>query len=492
MNDAKESSANKWNSFSYVAISIVNFLVFTLAFKIFDPVLVGFYVLLNSIFFLGGNLDLGFGISTIKLIADANRKNDKQFIKEYFYTYFFAYLFLTIVVLTLQYFYFTFFIRGLISSNIEVQTANYIYALMCANFVFTFLYSYLRSFLEGLFYYVFIAKVLLFLNLILLITSFIIVLLFEDFLLFVGVSLIISATIFIFYLQKVYQNLGSFFKFRYLKFDLIKDNIKYSTKLQVSFFIGNSIDYLIKYLVTIFLSLGFVAIYESGKKFTTFINGFIYSNQKVLLVKLSDLNGKNKISESLVGDLFKYSNLSVRFVFLFYAVLNPGICVFLNYWFGNINTSIVFLLLALPQTFICFLISLYNVIIIEGKGMFLVIIQTLNVVLISGLTILWFVLFESYWGLIGYYLATILTTIIIFYYFRKFHDLSIIKFLKNAKFPKVILLNVMIFVEVILISKDLNFLIIMAVFQIVYLVLYYQETVSLILKFSQSILKIKK
>jgi len=82
--------------------------------------------------------------------------------------------------------------------------------------------------------------------------------------------------------------------------------------------------------------------------------------------------------------------------------------------------------------------------------------------------------------------------IIIFYYFRKFHDLSIIKFLKNAKFPKVILLNVMIFVEVILISKDLNFLIIMAVFQIVYLVLYYQETVSLILKFSQSILKIKK
>ena len=491
MGNSKESSANKWNSFSYVAISAINFLLFTLVFKVFPSEIVGFYVLLNSIFFLGGNLDLGFGISTIKLIAEANRKDDTEYINSYFYTYLIAYFFLSILVLTLQYFYFIYFIRNLVSVNIDIETINNVYFLMSVNFLFTFMYSYLRSFLEGLFQYIYISKVLLISNILLLVSSFIVVLVCKNFIWFVLISALISVCVFIVYFAKIFKRLNSFVRFKYLKSELIKENIKYSIKLQISFFIGNSIDYIIKYLVTVFLSLGFVAIYESGKKFTTFINGFIYSTQKVILVKLSEVSEKHRIFDELKSDIYKYSNQSVKFIFLFYAVLNPAICIFLFYWFNNIDTAIVFLLLALPQTFICFLISLYNVIIIEGRGLFLITIQILNVLLISGLTIVWFVMFKSFWGLLGYYLATILTTLIIFYYFRRYHIFSTIEFLKNVKFAKIIILNILIIVEVIMLSESFNFMYVIVVAQIMFLTLYYNETISLFRNFYSNFLKPK-
>lgn len=83
-----EISINRWNKFSYIFISVVNFSLFTLIFKLFDSSLIGLYVLLLSAFVLGANLDLGFGVSTVKHIAEATEKKNFQFITEYFYTYF--------------------------------------------------------------------------------------------------------------------------------------------------------------------------------------------------------------------------------------------------------------------------------------------------------------------------------------------------------------------------------------------------------------------
>ena len=68
---------------------------------------------------------------------------------------------------------------------------------------------------------------------------------------------------------------------------------------------------------------------------------------------------------------------------------------------------------------------------------------------------------------------------------------STIEFLKNVKFTKVIILNVLIIIEVIMLSESFNFMYIMVVAQIIFLTLYYNETISLFRKFYTNILKPK-
>lgn len=482
MINKNERSVNKWNTVSYVVVSVINFLIFSFAFRIFESDKVGLYVLLMSVFLLGGNLDLGFGISTIKQIAAANKQNNNNYIREYFFTFLFTYLVLVIIILILQYVYFIIFIKNLTTINLDSDTVTNIYILLSVNFAFTFLYNYFRCFLEGMFQYIFISKILISLNILNLFLAFYAAFYANDFIIFVAVGLVISSIMFLIYLLKIFITLKTFFKYEYLNISLVKENIKYSSKLQISFFIGNSIDYLIKFIITIFLSIGFVAIYESGKKCISFINGFIFSTQKILLVKLSEVKPDKKINFNENPEVLKYSDLAVKLTFLFYAFLNPAICIFLYYWFKNIESVIVFLLLALPQTLISFLIPLYNVIIIEGKKHYLITMQFLNVFLIAILTALWFYLFQSFIGLLGYYIATILNSIIVLNYFKKYHLFSPVSFLKKINYVKIIILSILLIAELTLINSGINFNITILCFQIIFIILFYKDLIFLINK----------
>lgn len=481
---SNDSIVNRWNTISYVVVAIFNFLIFSVSFRFFEKNEIGLFVLLLSIFVLGGNLDLGFGISTIKEIASAARRNDREFIRQYFFTFLIGYFILGILILLLQYLYFNYsfvFIEA-VKDNLAISRS--IFLLLSVNFIFAFMFNYLRCFLEGLFEYLFLSRVLIIINLLNFILTIIATLYFHQFILYVMVTPLVSVITFIVLFVKVNKIIKheGIFKLENFKFSLLKVNLRYSSKIQISFFIGNCVDYIIKYLITMFLSVGFVAIYEAGKKFITFINGFIYSSQKILLVKLGrkEYADQNEQNENVMS----YSATALRLTLLFYAILNPAICIFLYYWFGSVDSVIVFLLLALPQTIIGFQISLYNVIIIEGNRHYLITIQLFNLFMIIILCGIWLYFFKSLSGLLGYYLATIFNGMVVLYYFKKFHSLQIREFLNKIGFIKIILLTIIILIQTGLITVyNGHFITIMISFQIVFLLFFYHELIWFLRKF---------
>lgn len=474
----KDRTVNKWNIYSFVILSFVNFVVFSIAFKFFDTEVVGFYLLLTSVFLLGGNLDLGFGVSTIKLIASAKAKNDFKYINEYFVTYLTAYILLVIIILVLQYIYFLFTRSFLDLTVINGINVSYIYYLVCLNFIFTFLYNYLRALLEGLFEFIFLSKVSIALNTGLLISSFMIIILKGNFLWFISLNCIASFFIFLIYFYKILTFKDINLKLNNISFILLKENLNYNFKLQFSFFIGNSLDYIIKFLLSIFISIGFVTIYESGKKFITFINGFIYSYQKILFVKISEIKSAGSDDGILVSVITKYSNDSLRMAVIFFAVLNPVICIFLYFWFNNTETVMVFLLLALPFSLISFMISFYNVLIIEGRDHYLITIQTINVILISLLILAGILFLKSTIGLSGYYIATIISMYIIFRYFNKFHNFNFKKFFDQIKIYKIVIINFALLIQIASLYYNLNIFITMILSQIFFTFIFYKDIIS--------------
>lgn len=477
--EIKEKKVNAWNIYSFVVLSFVNFVIFTIAFKFFDTEIVGFYLLLTSIFMLGGNLDLGFGVSTVKLISSAKIKNDYKYISEYFFTYLIAYISLVIIILILQYVYFIISASVLSLSEINGINIIYVYFFVALNFVFTFLYNYFRCFLEGLYEYVFLSKVLIILNILLLILSFMIIYFGLSFLWFISLNSIISFILFIIYLFRILSVKNVNLHFGKFNFVLLKENFNYNVKLQLSFFIGNSLDYIIKFLLSLYISIGFVTIYESGKKFITFINGFIYSYQKILLVKISELKTVGSDALKLNEEVFKYSFNSLKLSVVFLAVLNPAICLFLYLWFKNFESVLVFLILALPFSLISILISFYNVLIIEGRDNYLVIIQSINVVLISLFIFSGLYFFKSTIGLLGYYLATIISMYIIFNYFKKFHTFNVKEYFLRVKIYKTLILNAVLLIQIYFIYNDYDFYYMLIGSQILFLIVYYKDVLSL-------------
>lgn len=483
--ESSEKRINRWNIYSFVTLSIVNFTVFSIAFKFFDKSAVGYYLLLTSVFLLGGNLDLGFGVATIKLISSAKSRNDFTYINEYFTTYLAAYIAMMLFILILQYLY-SFFSRAVFDFNeIGGIKVLHVYIFVALNFVFTFLSNYLRCFLEGLYEFIFISKVTIVMNIFLMLISFGVILINKNFLIFISVNFIISFLIFTYFLLRILNHYKIKIKPENFNFKILKENFNYNFKLQTSFLIGNSLDYIIKFLISSMISIGFVTTYEAGKKIITFINGFIYSYQKILFVKISEFKTYKNETALLNNEIFSYSLKSLKMSVIFFGVFNPIICVFLYFWFKDMESIKVFLLLSLPFSLISFLISFYNVLIVEGRNHYLITIQAINVILISGLTYMGFLLFGSFVGLIGYYAATIISMFMIFNYFKKFHSFDVVKYLKEVKIYKAIILNSIIFIQLFVLSLNYSLINIAILFQIIFVLFFFKEIQYFILNFRE-------
>jgi glycosyltransferase involved in cell wall biosynthesis len=118
-----------------------------------------------------------------------------------------------------------------------------------------------------------------------------------------------------------------------------------------------------------------------------------------------------------------------------------------NIWFGSYDVLIMFLILLLPYSLINFAGCLYLVLMVEGKGIKLLILQSINFVLITIFVFLSINLFNNYLGIMGFYLATIITVFLIFYFLYKYNDFTFKPFLLKVMFKDLVKLNIMIFSE---------------------------------------------
>lgn len=446
---SKEKKISIWNSVSFVLISCLTLINFTLNVKTYNVTIFGVYILLSSIFNLGNSLDFGFGVSTVKIISES-KINDYKDLDSVLLSFFSVYLCLATLLCLGFSGYFYFFFKGIVPAEVYNLDLNYKLFFQMMNFTFFFKYltSFLNKVFDGLQEFILFAKLNIIYNICFSICVFLIFYFKLTLFYLILLTLVGNASFFLLLFITLIFKLKIKFRFHHIDFKLIKKNLKYNFNLQLSFFINSFMDPIIKFLIANFLSLNFVTFFETAKKIIDLTNGLIFSAQKNLLNNLSEANHIGKLKDFIQTKIFKYARLSNYYSLVVYGILNPFIFIFINYWF-NTESAIIYLMFSISYSFINFGGSKYLVLMIDSNGKYLLFIQIAN--LVSTTVLLYFSLsvFNSYMGLTGFIISTTLSLIIIMNIMRKNYELPVFSYLKKTFLTRIFIMNLLIAVELI-------------------------------------------
>jgi len=469
-----------WNTASFIVSSFLSFLNYSIIFKTFDANIFGFFILVSSILGVGGNLDLGFGISTIKNLAEARKKNDTDFLNSYFNTFLIAFIFIGITIVLILTVYCLLILKNSELANTEgVKDLNFnlIIILLLITFFFNYLSGYLRFTMEGFSEYIMLSQITI---ASVIINTFLFLIIFTFklniyylalFTLFSSIASFVIIYIYLFFVKHLVS-----FNPKLFDFKLVKKYSLYGINIQLSSFIGSLTDVIIKYLLGFYLSLSFVTYFESGKKIINFTNGLIFSTQRGLFVKLSEENIMGKLRGFVNQSLYYFSKMSNYYSILSYGLLNPLICFFIIFWFKSYESLVIYLIFSMSYTLINFAGCLYTVIMVEGKGLRLLLIQVLNVVLTYFLLMFSLNIFKSFLGLFGLYLSTIINVIIIFYYLYRSQGLEYKSYFSKIEISSIIKLNLLLLIQIVLVvmfPENLNYLLLL--FVLIYSVVFLNQ-----------------
>ncbi len=261
--------------------------------------------------------------------------------------------------------------------------------------------------------------------------------------------------------------------FRFFSLKVLRKNMTHSINIQLSFLIGSFIDVLMKFSIGKFLTLSYVTYYETAKRIIDISNGMIYSAQKGLLNKLSEAFAENKLADFVNNNLYVYSQLANRFSVLFYGIVNPLLCFFVFYWFHYYDAMVIMLIFMPTYSLINFAGSAYMVFWVEGNGKRLLVIQSLNVLITSGMLYFTLSIFNSYLGIFSFYFSSVISIFIVFRYLKITLGFEIIKYLKNTEILEIFKLNIIIIIQVLAVyyySEYFNYILIL--FSAIYIIIF--------------------
>lgn len=349
--------------------------------------------------------------------------------------------------------------------------------LMAISFIFNYVNGYLKCTLEGFSEYVKLSQI----NIICVLFNtilYVFIILFNlniyhltAFITLVSLFSFILTFYYIFLRKKLVV-----FNFNLYDFKLVKRFSLYGINIQLSSFVGSLVDVLIKYLIGLYLSLPWVSYFESGKKIINFSNGIIFSTQRGILVKLSEENILGNLKLFVNRNLYYFSKMSNYYSILIYGIANPFICWFILFWFKSYESMQIYLIFSMSYAYINFGGCMYAVLMVEGIGMKLLLIQAINFILTYAMLVISLNVFNNVIGLLGYYISTLISMVIIFYSLYKTHGFDYKKYLKSTEAYNIILLNVLIFIQIFLIiilKEKLNY--ILAVTLLVFFSVFYRQ-----------------
>lgn len=465
-----------WNSISFILISLLGFVNFTLNLKTYESNIFGLYLLLSAYWSIGASIDFGFGVSSIKNIAEALKISDYNKINKIINTFLFTYLIVGTIICSV--------IIGLFYAYDSVENASFgIYNIdiLLLFFGLGFLCRYLAGFLitvyEGLSEFVLVSKINLSLTVFNTILTLIIY--FQKLSLYylVGSQFVYALFLFLVLLFRLrYIDKLSILKPQLFDFSLIRKDGFYNLNIQLSFILTSFIDPFSKTILGYFLGLQYVTFFESAKKIINLSNGLIYSATKGMLNKISESNAAGQLKEFMNDKLSVFLNLTLDYSLLVYGVLNPAICLFILLWFKSYESMMIFLIFLLPYTLINSGGPLYSILIIEGKGGKMVILQLINLLLVTGFLYLSLSISQSYLGLLGFFIATLINSMLMIYFLRRYLGLDFHRFFANVKLRDLAIINVVLIIQIIVFSlfKDLTYYF-MFILSIVYPLLFRKQ-----------------
>jgi O-antigen/teichoic acid export membrane protein len=481
-----------WNSSVFVISSVAGFVNFSLTLKAYSSEIFGLFILMTSIFGLGYTFDFGFGAATIKQLSVAKKDNDLNLIKRFFFTYLITYVMISLFITFIISVYYVMFIKdSLIVSTLKNVNTNILFIFISGSYIFKYINNYLKNIFEGFSEFIVLSKILFvitFINTLLIVILFVFKLELMYLAFFTFLIQLISDLILI--IRLIYSHRELNISFKYFDYSLIKKYLLYGFNIQLSKFIGSLIDPVIKLLIGNYLSLSFVTFYETSKKIIDLSNGLIFSAQKGLFNKLSEHHFSGTLNNYVNNNLFYYSKMSNYYSILAYGLMNPLICFGMLFWFKSFESVIILLLFFIPYSLINYGGAMYLVLMVDGKGLKLVLIQLLNLCTIFLFLFVSLYYSGSYLGLSGFYLSIIINMVVIFSLLRKANDLNIKLYIENTMLFDVVKLNIILLIQVFLMFTYEDYYIsILIFFMLVYYVVFYKYAKYFYNVFVEKILK---
>jgi O-antigen/teichoic acid export membrane protein len=314
-----------------------------------------------------------------------------------------------------------------------------------------------RSIFEGHEDFIRISKIAL-LNSLLVFIFVVIAYLFHLHIIFFAVLNLIAALVqfgnYCFAFSKHYCNLK--IKYSFVNIVTFKEIFKFSISVQAAFLLGSLIDPVIKYIIGNYSENKLIPPYEIARRFSNAISGLYTFSFKNAFPRISKLSTKIEYENFLSLDGIKLSKLGISFSGLFFGVFSIlFICIFK--WFYGYNESIIiFLILALVESFNNTGYILYVFILGIGRASFLAMIQALNVASIAVLSIVCLLLFHNELGLLGLYISVIFANIIMLLIIKKYVGLNILSFYKKINFLKLVCLNLLILIDIAVLTYKMD------------------------------------
>lgn len=467
-----------WNSLSFVFMAVTTFIGFTFIIKTYDTETLGLFFIINSIFGLSNTFDFGFGVSAIKHISEFRSKKEKENINSFLVTYLLAFIFLACLILVILTIYFYIFIfNSGIAKKIEGFETNTIFIILALAFFTKYLANYMRNIMEGFAEFKKLSIMNIVVSVLNLLTSFIIFLFKFDIIYLAIFTFSVNFCSFLIFSYYLFANNNNNNKvslnLKYFSYNTLKKYSVYGINIQAASFVQTFLDPMIKYLLGRYLSLSSVTFFETSKKVVDFTTGLIFSAQKGILNKLSESNIKGNLKKFVNENLYIYSKMANYYSIFTYGILNIFICFVIMFLFGYRDAVIIYLILILTYSLINYGGSLYSTFMVQGKGMILLLLQIINILSTFAFLFISLQFIKGYFGLIGFYFATILSVIILFYNLKKYFDFNYKSFIKITKLYHILLMNFLNLINIsIILSYEKYFVLIQILFFIVYLIVF--------------------
>lgn len=466
-----------WLGSQYTTQLILSFVNLKLNLLTFNEKIFSIWILLLSVWNLGGALDLGFGMSTVRFVS--RYKNDKNKITKIISTSFFLFIILGIFIFG------TTFTLGRIFylSNRNLIPVEYlllskrVFMIMGINFYFLYLNIFFRSVFEGHSRFITVVKINLTTNISIFLSTLIVFFTKSSLINLAHLYLLTSVIQTIFYSLTFYNIFNNkYLKLSSISFSTFKEIFKFSISVQITYLIGALIDPIAKYFIGNYSQKPLIPIYEIARRFSLAVSGLFSFTFKYSFAKTSTLTTNSSYKEYLYNEGIKISNLGITFSAFMYGVLSPIFYLIFHYFYKYDDSLTLFLILALAEAINNTGFILYVFITGTGGVRYLTILQLLNVTINSLSILIGFKFFNSAYGIMGYFFSVLLGNYLMMIYIRNKTAIKILDYYKTSQNYRILYLCVIIISNIFLIHFEiLGALKAQVIFSLIILTIFFKE-----------------
>jgi O-antigen/teichoic acid export membrane protein len=415
------------------------------------------WLLIFSIWGVGAAVDFGFGISTVKFVAQYRDNSAKT--NRIISTGFLLFLILGILIVLLGYgcaeeFYLH---NTKLIPEEALPSSRVICYLSGLSFYISYLTIVFRSILEGHEDFVLTSKLSLSYS-VMTFAFIVMVFLFHGTIIHLAFLYVIVAVLqFLAYyiaFRKKYPHLEM--RFAFANIGTFREIIKFSVSVQITYFLGSLIDPAAKYIIGNFSQNRLIPPYEIAKRFSLAVSGLFTFSFKNVLPNVSKLKTNGEYIDYFFSHGVRISKLGILYSGLFFGILSIVFCGLLKFFYGYTEGIIMFLLFALAESINGTGFIVYVFILGIGRSDFLALLQLANVIMISLFLSIGYIWFGNSIGLLGYYFSVLFANIAMMLFVKKRIGISIIDFYQKIGIMKLVILNCLLLIAMFITLRNTN------------------------------------